>query len=72
MIIDLKQTNSLQDLFLKLGNLDQQKPLELFLRIFLGSNIELSFIDDTILLIEGENCEIRMDISKSDLKQLKI
>jgi hypothetical protein len=71
MLINLNNTNSIQELRLNFGNVDRQKPHKLSLNILLGSKIELSFIDDTILLIESENCEIRLDMSKSDLMKLK-
>ncbi len=70
MLIDLKGLNSVQDLQFIFDNSSKQKPLELTLKVLLGSTIEISLIEDSILLIESKNCEIRLDITKADLNNL--
>jgi hypothetical protein len=70
MLINLNGLNSVQDLQFIFGNSSQQKPLELALKVLLGSTIEISFIDDSVLLIESKNCEIRLDMTKADLMKM--
>ena len=70
MLIDLKGLNSVQDLQFIFDNSSKQKPLELTLKVLLGSTIEISLIEDSILLIESKNCEIRLDITNADLNNL--
>ncbi len=70
MLIDLKGLNSVHDLQFIFENSGKQKPLELTLKVLLGSTIEISLIEDSILLIESKNCEIRLDITKADLINL--
>ena len=70
MLINLNSLNSVQDLQFIFDNSSHQKPLELTLKVLLGSTIEISLIEDSILLIESMNCEIRLDITKADLIKL--
>jgi len=70
MLINLNGLNSVQDLQFIFSNSSQQKPLELTLKVLLGSTMEISLIDDLILLIESKNCEIRLDITKADFMKM--
>jgi hypothetical protein len=70
MLINLNGLNSVQDLQFIFSNSSQQKPLELTLKVLLGSTMEISLIDDSILLIESKNCEIRLDITKADFMKM--
>ncbi len=70
MLINLNGLNSVRDLQFIFGNSSQQKPLELTLKVLLGSTIEISHIEDSILLIESKNCEIRLEITKADLMKM--
>jgi hypothetical protein len=70
MLINLNGLNSVQDFQYNFDNSNQQKPLELTLNALLGPTIEISLIEDSILLIESKNCEIRLDITKADLIKL--
>ncbi len=71
MLINLNGLNSIHDLqFIFFRNSSHQKPLELTLKVLLGSTIEISLIEDSILLIESKKCEIRLDITKTDLIKL--
>jgi hypothetical protein len=71
MLINLNGSSLVQDLQLVVNNTSQQLPIELSLKVLLGSTVEISLIDDSLLLIEGENCEIRMDITKAELLKLR-
>ena len=70
MLINSNGLNSVQDLQFIFGESSHQKPLELTLKVLLGSTIEISLIEDSILLVESKNCEIRLDITKDDLIKL--
>ncbi|UCG01545.1 MAG: hypothetical protein JSW11_18270 [Candidatus Heimdallarchaeota archaeon] len=71
MLINLNGSSEVQDLQLVINNTNQQLPIELSLKVLLGSTVEISLIDDSLLLIKGENCEIRMDITKAELLRLR-
>ncbi len=71
MLINLNGSSLVQNLQLVVNNTNHQLPIELSLKVLLGSKVEISLIDDSLLLIEGENCEIRMDITKAELLKLK-
>lgn len=71
MLINLNGSSEVQDLQLIINNTNQQLPIELSLKVLLGSTVEISLIDDSLLLIKGENCEIRMDITKAELLRLR-
>ncbi|MFX0125089.1 MAG: hypothetical protein ACFFAE_15765 [Candidatus Hodarchaeota archaeon] len=70
MLINISGLNSVQDLQFIFNNSHEQKPLELTLKVLLGLTIEISLIDDSILLIESKNCEIRLDIAKTDVMKM--
>lgn len=70
MLINLNGLNSVQDIQFIFNNSGQQKPLELTLKVLLVSTIEISLIEDLLLLIESKNCEIRLDITKDDFFKL--
>lgn len=71
MLINLNGSSLVQNLQLVVNNTNHQLPIELSLKVLLGSKVEISLIDDSLLLIKGENCEIRMDITKAELLKLK-
>lgn len=71
MLINLNGSSLAQDLQLIVNNESQNLPIELSLKVLLGQTVELSLIDETLLLIEGKNCEIRVEITKTELLKLR-
>ena len=71
MLINLNGSSLVQDLQLNVNNASQNLPIELSLKVLLGETVELSLIDEALLLIEGNNCEIRVEITKTELLKLR-